>query len=104
MVEVLEEAGLANLTSEQTEEICKIAEETARRYILSKAASKKIEKLDVSVEAERENLLTLKIDIDIALSPLLKGFDAQKLVDDAVKEAFKSAEAYLRELKCHLKK
>ncbi|NWG11691.1 DUF3194 domain-containing protein [Candidatus Bathyarchaeota archaeon] len=104
MVEVLEELGLPDLTSEQTEEVCKLAEETARRYVLSKVASKRIEKFNIAVEAEGTNPVTLRIDIDIALSPLLKGFDAQKLVDDAIKEAFKSAEACLREFKCHSKK
>jgi hypothetical protein len=104
MVEVLEELGLPDLTSEQIEEICTLAEETARQYVLFKVASKRIEKLDISVEIEGANPVTLIVDVDIALSPLMKDFNAHKLVDEAVKEAFKSAEAYLRKLKCHSKK
>jgi len=48
--------------------------------------------------------VTLTVEIDIALSPLMKDFDVQKLVDEAVNEAFTSAKKYLRELKCHSKK
>lgn len=100
----MEELGLPNLTSKQIEELCTIAEEAARKHVLSKITSKKIETLNISAEVEGTNPTTLTIDIDIALSPLMKDFDAQKLADEAVKEAFKSAEEYLRRLKCHSKK
>jgi hypothetical protein len=104
MVEVVQELGLPDLTSKQIEEICKLAEETARQHVLSKVASKGIKTLNISVEAEGTNPVTLTVDVDIALSSLLKDFDAQKLVDEAVKEAFKSAETYLRKVKCRSKK
>ena len=100
----MEELGLPELTTEQIEELCSIAEEAARKYALSKVSSKRIEKLDISVEAEGTKPLTLTVDIDIALSPLVKDFDVQKLVDEAVEEAFTSAKEYLGELKCHSKK
>jgi len=103
-VELVEELGLPELTSGQIEELCSIAEKAAREYALSKVSSKKIEKLDISVEAEGTKPVTLTVEIDIALSPLMKDFDVQKLVDEAVKEAFKSAKKYLEELKCHSKK
>ena len=100
----MEELGLPELTTEQIEELCSIAEEAAREYILSKVPSKRIEKLNISAEAEGTKPVVLTVDTDIALSPLMKDFDAQKLVDEAVAEAFISAKKYLRELKCHSKK
>jgi hypothetical protein len=103
-VEFVEELGLPELTSEQIEELCAIVEEAAREYVLSKVSSKRIETLNVSVEAEGAKPVTLTVDVDIALSPLMKNFDAQKLVKEAMEEAFKSAKKYLRELKCHSKK
>jgi hypothetical protein len=103
-VELVEELGLPELTSEQIEELCSIAEEAARKYALSKVSSKRIEKLDISVEAEGTKPVTLTVEIDIALSPLIKDFDVQKLVDEAVEEAFTSAKKYLEELKCHSEK
>jgi hypothetical protein len=103
-VEFVEELGLSELTSEQIEELCVIAEKAARVYVLSKVSSKRVEKLDISVEAEGTKPVTLTVDVDIALSPLMKNFDVQKLVKEAMEEAFKSAEKYLRELACHLQK
>lgn len=100
----MEELGLPELTSEQIEELCALAEESARRHVLSKVASKRIEALNISVEANGTRPVTLTVEIDITLSPLLRDFNIQKLADEAVKKAFKAAEKYLEELKCHLKK
>lgn len=98
----MENAGIEELTSVQIEELCITAEEAARRYVLSKVPSKEIETLNISVEAEGEKTLTLTVDMDIVLSPLMRGFNVQNLVDEAVKEAFAVAEKYMREIKCHL--
>jgi hypothetical protein len=103
-VEFVEELGLPELTSEQIEELCTIAEEAAREYILSKVSSKRIDSLNVSVEVEGAKPVTLTVNVDIALSPLMKNFDAQKLVKEAMEEAFKSAEKYLREQACRSQK
>ena len=100
----MEELGLQELTSEQIEELCTIAEEAARKYVISKVSSKKIETLDISVEAEGAKHVTLTVDVDIALSPLMKNFDVQTLVKEAMEEAFKSAKKYLREHTCHSQK
>jgi len=102
-VELVEELGLPELTTEQIEELCSITEEAAREYVLSKVPSKRIETLNISVEVEGTKPVTLTVEIDVALSPLMKDFDVQKLVDEAVNEAFTSAKKYLRELKCHSK-
>lgn len=98
------EIGIPELKSEQVEELCSIVEKTARQYVLSKVSPKRIEALNISVETEGTKPVRLTVDIDVSLSPLMKKFDVQKLVDEAIKEAFTSAENYLRELKCHSKK
>jgi hypothetical protein len=100
----VEEIGLPELTSEQIEELCLIAETAAREYVLSKVPAKQIETLNISVEAEATKPLTLTVEVDIVLSPLMKNFDARKLSDEAMREAFASAEKYLRELKCQSQK
>lgn len=96
--------GIRQLTSKEIEELCSIAEEAARTYILSIIPPKKIETLNVSAEAEGNKPVTLDIDVAITLSTSMKEIDAQKLVDKAVEEAFTSAEKYLREKACHLQK
>lgn len=98
------EIGIPELKSEQVEELCSIVEKTARQYVLSKVSSKRIEALNISVETEGTKPVRLTVDVDVSLSPLMKKFNVQKLVDEAIKEAFTSAENYLRELKCHSKK
>jgi len=100
----VEELGLSELTSKQIEELCAIAEEAAREYVLSKVPSKRIETLNISAETEGTKPVTLTVEVDIALSPLMKDFDAQKLADETVKEAFTSAKKYLRRLTCHSQK
>ncbi len=97
----MEELGIPELTSEQIEEICTIAEEKARKHVISKVSAKQIERLNISAEIEGIKPAKLTIDVDIDLSTSVKNFDAQKLADEAVKEAFKAAEKYLRELTCH---
>jgi hypothetical protein len=98
------ELDIPELTSEQIEELCSLIEDAARKYILSKVSPKRIDKLNISTEAEGTKPVTITVDIDIALSPLMTDLKVQKLVDDAVEEAFQSAEKYLRELKCYSQK
>jgi hypothetical protein len=98
------EIGIPELKSEQVEKLCSIVEKTARQYVISKVSPKRIEALNISVETEGTKPVRLKVDVDVSLSLLMKKFNVQKLVDDAIKEAFTSAENYLRELKCHSKK
>ncbi len=86
------------------EELCSVAEEAARKYVLLKLPSKRIKMLNVSAEAEGTKPLTLTVDVDITLTKLMKDYNAQNLVSEAVEEAFRAAEEYLRELKCHLQK
>jgi len=97
----VEEIGLPELTPEQLETLCRIAEETARKQILSRVPAKRAETLNITAETTAEKPLTLSIEVELTLSPLMRDFDAQALADEAVKQAFTKAEKYLRELKCH---
>jgi hypothetical protein len=60
-----------------------------------------VETLEISAEAEGTRPMTLKVDVALMLSPTIKNLDVQKLVDEAVKEAFSSAEKHSRQLACH---
>ena len=96
--------GIPDLTSEQIERLCLIAEEAARKHIFSKIPKKSIEKLDVCTEVEGTKPVRLEINVDVDLSPTLGNFNVQKLANEAVNAGFKSAEKYLRELACHSQK
>jgi hypothetical protein len=99
-VKLVEELNIPELTSKQLEELCSIAEEAARRSILSKVSSKKIETLNICVETEGTKPTKLTVDVELILSSLTKDVYMQELVDRAVDEAFKTAEKYLKGLKC----
>jgi hypothetical protein len=98
-VKLVEELELPELTTEQIETLCSTAENAARKHVLSRVSSKSVKRLNVSVEAEGSKTLNLSIDVDLALSSQVKGVDAKNLADEAVKEALRAAENYLRTLK-----
>lgn len=96
----MEDLGIPELTNEQTETLCTVAEEAARKHVLSKVTSKNVETLNVCAEVEGTKPVKLTVDVDIELAPSAKGVNGEKLVDEAVAAAFRTAEKYLRELKC----
>lgn len=100
----MEQLGLPEFTSEQIEELCNTAEEAARKYVLSKIPSKKVEVLNVSAEAEGTRPIQLTVDVELALTGSSIDEDAQRLTDEAVRDAFSSAEKYLKGLTCSLRK
>jgi len=97
-VKLVEELGLPELTTEQIEALCLTAENAARKHILAKIPSKMVERLNISVEVDGIKPVNLTVEIDIALSPQMKNLNLDKLVDEAVKEALKVSEKYLRQL------
>jgi hypothetical protein len=103
-VKLLEELGLPELTDEQTEDLCLIAEEAARKYIYSKISAKKVEALDITAEVEGSKAVKLTIDVHIILSPSAKDLDLQLLTDESLRKAFASAKEYLGRLACRSEK
>jgi hypothetical protein len=98
-VKRVEELGIPDLTTEQIETLCSIAEDAARKHILSTVPFKMVEKLNISVEAEGTKPVNITVEIDLVLSPKIKDLDAETLVNEAVKEAHKASENYLRKPK-----
>ncbi len=84
------------LTIEEIEQICTSAEEAARTTLLSKVPLKLISDIDVTVEAQGDKPLVLKIDVAIELAGDER--DVQALVDEATDRASLAAEAKVREL------
>ena len=98
-MKLVEELELPELTTEQTETLCSTAEDAARKHILSKATSKNIENLSISVEAEGSKPLNLSIEVDLTLGARANGIDPKILADEAAKQALRAAENYMRNLK-----
>lgn len=95
---------LPDLSPEDIEKICEIAEEAARKYIMSKVSLRKISDMDITVEVDGTKPFNVSVEVDLELSPLMRDYNVQELVDEAVGKAFEAIEAYLRELKCKSKK
>ncbi len=95
----MEELGIPDLTTEQIETLCATVENAARKYVLSKVSFKMVERLNISVEADGTKPVNVTVEVDLKLSPKMKDFDAGKLVKEAVEEAHKASENYLRKLK-----
>ena len=96
----MEEIGIPELTPEQVEELCDIAERVARGHILSKIPLGRISVLNITVDVEGSKPITVNVDVEVILSPLMKNYDVKKLASEATKKAFLSIETYLRKLAC----
>jgi len=91
--------GIPELTSEQTELLCQTAEEAAKFSILSKVSAKDLDALDIAVEVSGTKPVDVTVEIDLLLGKYVKGINAEELVKDAVEEAHKATEKFLRQLK-----
>lgn len=93
------ELGFPELTTEQIENLCTVAENAARKYILSKVSNKDIDRLDISVEADGSKPVNVTVEIDLILGSQTKNVDADALVKEAVNEAHGATENFLRKIK-----
>ena len=93
------ELGIPELTTEQIEILCSTAENSARKFVLSKVSSKMVERLDISVEAVGSKPVNVTVEVDLVLTPQAEGVDAEALVREATNEAHKASENYLRKMK-----
>ncbi len=93
------ELGFPELTTEQIETLCSTAEDAARKHVLSKVSLKDIDRLDISVEADGSKPVNVTVEINLILVSKTKDVDADALVKEAVNQAHKAAENFLRKIK-----
>jgi hypothetical protein len=96
----LEEIGVAELTDEQLEELCKIGERAAKAFIHSKVHEKRISRLDITIEAEGRKPVTVNVEIEIGLSAPIDVVDIYQVAKEAAEKALEETNKYLRELSC----
>ena len=89
--------GLPELTDEQIVELVQIGEEAARKHVLSRLPAKKVYDLDVSVDVEGDDPLTVTVDVGLRLSSSVR-IDPEVLAREAAEKAMKAIENKLREL------
>ena len=83
-------------TDGEIEQMCLAAQEAARNHLLSKVSIKRINDIDVTVEAIGDKPLTLSVDVAVELES--GDEDMNPLVDEATDIAFVAAETKAREL------
>lgn len=93
------ELGFPELTTEQIERLCSIAENAARKHVLSKVPQKNIERLDISIEADGAKPVNVTVEINLLLASKTEDVDVDSLVKEAVDLAHKATENFLRNIK-----
>jgi hypothetical protein len=96
----VEEIGLPELTPEQQEQLCLLAEKAAREHILSKIASQKITTLNITVEIEGKKPITVSVETKIQLARQMKDCDTEQLAKQATHKAIQAIGKYLRQDVC----
>ncbi|MDH5448283.1 MAG: DUF3194 domain-containing protein [Candidatus Bathyarchaeota archaeon] len=102
-MKLLERIGIPELTEDQMQTLSEIAEKAARDYVLSKVPQRKISALGITVETVGSKPVTVSVDVDLVLSPLMKPYNVEKLANEATEKAFEAIEQCLRELSCKSK-
>jgi hypothetical protein len=100
----LKEKEIPALSLEETEELCKIAESSARKFVLSGLPPREISDFDVTVDIEGTRPIKVNVEVEIELSQQLEGVDVQMLANEAVKHAFLAIEEHLRKIACKSRK
>jgi len=96
----LSKHSLPSLSDEELENICNIAEEAARKYIMSKVSKEGITDLTISVDVEKKpEALNVDIDVEVRLSPLYRNVNVKEIAEESVSAAFKAVEEYLEKIR-----
>lgn len=95
--------SIPELTEIQLQALTEIAEKAARDYIVSKVTKRNVTTLNIAVESAGVETVTISVEVDLTMSPLMKIQHAQKLAGEATKVAFQAIERYLEKLRCQFK-
>jgi hypothetical protein len=94
----LAELGNSLFSNKQIIELCEGAENAARTYVLSKISKKRINTLDISVEADGRNPINVNVEVTLFLSSNLIDLDLNRLTNEAINHAFSYMDKFLENL------
>ncbi len=92
--------GIPELAEDQIEQLCAIAEATARSHIYKMLSPKKIDRLDICATTEGTKPTTLSLEIELMPKLATEEIAAQRIINGAIKASFNAAEKYLRKIAC----
>ena len=88
------------LSDVELENICNMAEEAARKYVMSRVPKEGISDLTIFVDVEEgSEALNVDVDVEVKLSPLYRNLNAEEIAEGSVKAAFKAVEEYLSKIR-----
>lgn len=99
MVSPLSEQLILSLSYEELEKICDLAEEAARKYVMSRVPKEHVSNLLISVDLNGSEALNIHVDVEVRLSPFYKKANAKEIASGSVKAAFKAIEEYLKKIR-----
>ncbi len=85
---------LKNLTLEEFEELCILAEDEIKKYIYSKVPKKEVNQLEIMVELGSEETTNLTIEINLEIKSLSEQ-ENKMLVEEALRVAMKAIDGRL---------
>jgi hypothetical protein len=85
---------LKNLTLEELEELCILAEDEIKKYIYSKVPKKEVNQLEIMVELGLEETTNLSIEINLEIKSLSEQ-ENEMLVEEALRVAMKAIDGRL---------
>ena len=88
------------LSDEELENICNIAEEAARKYVMSRVPKEMISDLTIFVDVEEKSgVLNVDVDVEVKLSPLYRKVNVKEIAEGSVDAAFEAVEKHLSKLR-----
>ncbi|MEM2134564.1 MAG: DUF3194 domain-containing protein [Candidatus Freyarchaeota archaeon] len=85
---------LKNLTLEELEELCILAEDEIKKYIYSKVPKKEVNQLEIIVELGSEENMNLTIEINLEIESLSEQ-ENKMLAEEALRVAMKAIDGRL---------
>jgi len=89
--------GLPELSEEELIEIGELAQETIIKHVFEALNRSDVKDIEVTMRINREETLDLEIEVYLEV-PIFVKVDVDKLIDEAVEEAYEAVERRLREI------
>jgi len=93
-----EEPAISQLTIEELQSVCLAIEKAVRSFVLSKVAAPLVDDLNIVVGVEGQQPVSVDVDVDIRLSPVLRDICLDDLLEAAIDQGFEAGEETAKEI------
>ncbi|AEK72489.1 hypothetical protein GQS_02940 [Thermococcus sp. 4557] len=89
--------GLPELSEEQLIEVGELAQETIIKHVFDVLNRSDVKDIEVTMRINRDETLDLEVEVYLEV-PIFVKVDVERLIDEAVEEAYAAVERKLREI------